>query len=73
TAGHQKRSADLARAIATEMGLPQEKINGIRIAGSIHDIGKLSIPVIYCPSRQNCLKSRRIEVSFTTMLSQMPV
>jgi PAS domain S-box-containing protein len=44
TAGHQIRSADLARAIATEMGLPQEKINGIRMAGSIHDVGKLSIP-----------------------------
>ena len=44
TAGHQKRVADLARAIATEMGLPQDKIEGIRMAGSIHDIGKLSIP-----------------------------
>jgi len=44
TSGHQIRSADLARAIATEMGLPQEKIDGIRMAGSIHDIGKLSIP-----------------------------
>jgi PAS domain S-box-containing protein len=44
TAGHQLRSADLARAIATEMGLPQEKIDGIRMAGSIHDIGKLSVP-----------------------------
>jgi response regulator RpfG family c-di-GMP phosphodiesterase len=44
TAGHQIRSADLARAIATEMGLSQEKIEGIRMAGSIHDIGKLSIP-----------------------------
>jgi PAS domain S-box-containing protein/putative nucleotidyltransferase with HDIG domain len=44
TAGHQIRSANLARAIATEMGLPHEKIDGIRVAGSIHDIGKLSIP-----------------------------
>jgi putative nucleotidyltransferase with HDIG domain len=44
TAGHQVRSANLARAIATEMGLPHEKIEGIRVAGSIHDIGKLSIP-----------------------------
>jgi putative nucleotidyltransferase with HDIG domain len=44
TAGHQIRSADLARTIAAEMGLPQEKIDGIRMAGSIHDIGKLSIP-----------------------------
>ncbi len=44
TSGHQTRSADLARAIATEMGLPHEIIDAIRIAGSIHDIGKLSIP-----------------------------
>ena len=44
TAGHQSRSADMACAIATEMGLAQEKIEGIRMAGIIHDIGKLSIP-----------------------------
>jgi PAS domain S-box-containing protein len=44
TSGHQIRSADLARAIATEMGLPQDKVDGIRMAGIIHDIGKLSIP-----------------------------
>jgi PAS domain S-box-containing protein/putative nucleotidyltransferase with HDIG domain len=44
TAGHQIRTADLARAIATEMGLPKDKTDGIRMAGSIHDIGKLSIP-----------------------------
>ena len=44
TAGHQLRTADLACAIATEMGLTQEKIDGIKMAGSIHDIGKLSIP-----------------------------
>jgi HD-GYP domain-containing protein (c-di-GMP phosphodiesterase class II) len=44
TAGHQRRVANLARVIATEMGLPQEKIEGIRIAGSIHDLGKISIP-----------------------------
>jgi PAS domain S-box-containing protein len=44
TAGHQTRSANLACAIATELGLAQDKIEGIRLAGSIHDIGKLSIP-----------------------------
>ncbi|MGA2782858.1 MAG: PAS domain S-box protein, partial [Smithella sp.] len=44
TSGHQTRSADLARAIATEMGLSQDQIDGIRLAGSIHDIGKLSVP-----------------------------
>jgi PAS domain S-box-containing protein len=44
TAGHQIRSADLARAIAIEMGLPKAIVDGIRMAGSIHDIGKLSVP-----------------------------
>ena len=44
TSGHQVRSADLGRAIAAEMGLPQETIDGIRMAGSIHDLGKISIP-----------------------------
>jgi len=44
TAGHQKKVSDLARAIATEMELPHDKIEGIRMAGAIHDIGKISIP-----------------------------
>ena len=44
TAGHQQRVARLACAIAGEMGLPAEQIDGIRTAASVHDIGKLSIP-----------------------------
>jgi PAS domain S-box-containing protein/putative nucleotidyltransferase with HDIG domain len=44
TAGHQKRTTNLARAMATEMDLPPEKIEGLRMAGVIHDIGKISIP-----------------------------
>jgi len=44
TSGHQVRSANLARTIATEMGLPPKIIDGLRMAGSIHDIGKLSVP-----------------------------
>ena len=44
TAGHQKRVADLARAIASEMKLTNEQIDGIRMASMIHDIGKISIP-----------------------------
>jgi len=44
TAGHQLRVADLAVAIASEMELSQDTIEGIRMAGSIHDVGKLSIP-----------------------------
>jgi putative nucleotidyltransferase with HDIG domain len=44
TSGHQIRSTNLARAIATEMGLSEDRIEAIRMAGPIHDIGKLSIP-----------------------------
>lgn len=44
TAGHQSQSARLACAIATEMGLCQNKVEGILMAGCIHDIGKLAIP-----------------------------
>jgi PAS domain S-box-containing protein/putative nucleotidyltransferase with HDIG domain len=44
TAGHQERVAKLAVAIAEDMNLPHEKINGIRMAGMIHDIGKVKVP-----------------------------
>ena len=44
TAGHQRRVADLARTIAAEMNLPHNRIEGIRMAGVIHDIGKISVP-----------------------------
>jgi len=44
TSGHQKRVSDLARAIAKEIGLSKDIVEGIRMACSIHDIGKLSVP-----------------------------
>ncbi|MFA4911199.1 MAG: PAS domain S-box protein, partial [Desulfobacteria bacterium] len=44
TAGHQSRVADLSVAIAQDMNLSDEQISGIRMAGMIHDIGKVKIP-----------------------------
>ncbi|MBN1662981.1 MAG: PAS domain S-box protein [Deltaproteobacteria bacterium] len=44
TAGHQRRVAGLACAIAEEMRLPTEQVDGLRMAAVIHDIGKISIP-----------------------------
>ncbi len=44
TAGHQRRVANLARAIATEMNLPADQIDGLHLAGIIHDLGKISLP-----------------------------
>jgi putative nucleotidyltransferase with HDIG domain len=45
TAGHQQRVAAIAVAIAGEMGLPPERIEGLRLGAIIHDIGKLHTPV----------------------------
>jgi PAS domain S-box-containing protein len=64
TAGHQVRSADLARSIAAEMGLPQDRIDGIYMAGSIHDIGKLSVPseILVKPTKLSDLEFSLIKV-----------
>jgi PAS domain S-box-containing protein len=44
TAGHQQRVSQLAAIIAKELNLSPDKVEGIRIASLIHDIGKISIP-----------------------------
>ena len=43
--GHQRKVANLARGIAEEMGLSQDSMEAIRTAGTIHDIGKIWVPV----------------------------
>jgi len=55
TAGHQRRTADLAVTLAKIMGLSDQTIKGIRTAGLIHDIGKISIPaeILSKPGRLN--------------------
>jgi len=44
TSDHQQRAADLARAIAVELGLSKRKTDGILMAGIVHDIGKIKVP-----------------------------
>jgi HD-GYP domain-containing protein (c-di-GMP phosphodiesterase class II) len=44
TAGHQRRVAELAAAIAGEMGLSKDRIQGLYMASVIHDIGKNGVP-----------------------------
>ena len=44
TAGHQQKVADLATAIAMEMKLEDARINQLRTAALIHDIGKMYVP-----------------------------
>lgn len=44
TAGHQRRVAHLAAAIAKEMQMTDQRVEGVRLAGAVHDIGKIQIP-----------------------------
>lgn len=44
TAGHQRRVATLASAIGEEMGLSPHQIEGMHLAASIHDVGKVRVP-----------------------------
>ncbi|MBC7363407.1 MAG: HD-GYP domain-containing protein [Candidatus Aminicenantes bacterium] len=44
TAGHQRRVSDLARSIATRLSWPTEKIDEVRMAALVHDLGKISVP-----------------------------
>ena len=45
SAGHQKRVSQIATAIAKEMKLPKNKIEGLRVASLVHDIGKIGMPI----------------------------
>ncbi|MDH4231338.1 MAG: HD domain-containing protein [Nitrospirota bacterium] len=63
TAGHQERVAELACAIAREMGLSEDRIEGIRMAGLLHDIGKIHVPyeILARPGRISDLETDIIE------------
>lgn len=67
TAGHQLRVAKLADAIARKIGLPEERVEGIRLAGLVHDIGKLYVPseLLSKPTKLN-----EIEMSLIKLHSQ---
>lgn len=44
TAGHQRRVADLCTHVANRLGLDPDRIHGLHLAASIHDLGKIGIP-----------------------------
>lgn len=64
TAGHQKRVAKLATAIAGDMGLSEDRTEGIRLAGGIHDLGKISVPadILSKPSRLSEIEYSLIKI-----------
>jgi len=63
TAGHQRRVTQLALEIGRRIGLLDETLEGLRVAGLIHDIGKLAIPseLLSKPSKLSTAEFRLIQ------------
>ncbi len=63
TSGHEQRVASLADAIAAEMGYSEERREGIRVAGILHDIGKLQVPmdILNRPDRLSEIEHKLVE------------
>ncbi len=64
TAGHQRRVATLSSAIAVAMGLPPDDVDGIYLAGIVHDIGKIYVPaeILSKPGRLTEIEFHLIKV-----------
>ncbi|MDD2781821.1 HD domain-containing phosphohydrolase [Sulfuricurvum sp.] len=63
TAGHEKRVALLACAIAKELGISEDQIEGLQLAAEIHDLGKIQIPaeILVKPTRLSELEFKMIQ------------
>jgi PAS domain S-box-containing protein len=64
TSGHSTGVAGLAEAIARTMGFPEDRITGIYIAGVLHDIGKMAVPVeiLVKPGRLSDMEMSLIQI-----------
>ena len=63
TSGHQHRVAELAVDIGQEMGLEKSQVEGLRLGGMIHDIGKIAIPaeILNRPGRLSTIEMQLIK------------
>lgn len=63
THGHQLRSTNLAYAIAKDMGLDKNKKDGVRMAGAVYEIGKLSVPaeILSKPSKLSSVENALVK------------
>ena len=64
TAGHQSRVAEIAARLGLAMNLDADQIEGLRVAGQLHDIGKISIPaeILTRPGRLSDMERRLIQL-----------
>lgn len=68
TAGHERRVGELAAAIGAEMGMEEEQLNALSLAGTIHDIGKIAVPaeILSKPGRLSEIEFSLIKAHPTT-------
>jgi len=75
TAGHQRRVASLAAAIAREMGLPAHRVDGLVLAARIHDIGKIGVPAdiltkpTHLTDTENAMVRQHVKIGYDVLKS----
>lgn len=67
TAGHQRRVAAIAGAVAREMDLDPDRVVGLELGATIHDIGKIAVPseILSKPARLNAMEFELIKTHTT--------
>ena len=68
TAGHERRVAELATAIGKELGMAAGELGALRLAGTIHDVGKIAVPaeILSKPGRLSDMEFELIKAHPTT-------
>lgn len=63
TAGHERRVADIAGAIGAELGFDAHRQEGLRVAGYLHDVGKLTLPmeILAKPGKLSALEFQLVQ------------
>ncbi len=63
TAGHERRVAQIAVGIGTELGFDENRLEGIRVAGHLHDVGKITIPaeILSKPGKLSAIEFQLIQ------------
>ena len=63
TAGHEQQVAKIACIIAKKMPLPEDQVEAIRVAGLLHDIGKIAVPseILTKPGRLSQLEMEMVK------------
>jgi len=62
TAGHERRVAGIATSIGAELGFDDRRLEGLRVAGHLHDVGKITVPseILSKPGKLNAIEMQLV-------------